>query len=112
VESAPKGRLFKSGADSLILKWFHSSAVGIERPGVSPNHGWRHLFEDLCRRCQLTDDARNYLTGHATGSADQMYGRTRAMLPGLWNEMSKIKPFVVPPAPMATGGEAGDDARP
>lgn len=93
VESAPKGRLFGTGASNVIQRWVRSDAVGIVRPELSPNHGWRHLFEDLCRRYELTDDARLYLAGHSTGGADQGYGRTRAMLPGLWRQVEKIEPF-------------------
>jgi integrase len=93
VETIPRGRLFKSGADTSVQPWVRSGAVGVTRPEMSPNHGWRHLFEDLCRRYGLTDDARLYLVGHSTGGADQGYGRTRAMLPGLWRQLEKIKPF-------------------
>jgi hypothetical protein len=75
--------------------------VGITRPALSPNHGWRHLFEDLCRRDHVSDDARLYLQGRSTGGSDQAYGRTRAMLPGLWREVAKIVPFPVDERPKA-----------
>lgn len=95
VDESPNERLFKPGADSALLRWVRGPKVGVTRKDLSPNHGWRHLFEDLCRRDGLTDDARTYLTGHSTGGADQQYGRTEVMLPGLWREMAKIKAFEV-----------------
>jgi len=91
LEGLPQGPLFPPGASVAVNRWFHS-IEGIHE-GVSPNHGWRHLFKDLCRRYGLNDDARQYLSGHSTGGADQAYGRTRAMLPGLWRQMERIKPF-------------------
>ena len=51
------------------------------------------MFEDLCRRDGVADSARLYFQGRSTGKSDDMYGRTHAMLPGLWREMAKIKPF-------------------
>lgn len=93
VTSLKVGPIFARGASSAVTRWFHT--IGGMHDGVSPNHGWRHLFKDLCRRYELSDDARHYLTGHSTGGADQEYGRTRAMLPGLWRQMERITPFKV-----------------
>lgn len=92
VEASPKGSLFKPGANSTIGRWVRET-VGIKRAELSPNHGWRHLFEDLCRRYLLSDFARHYLTGRSTGSSADLYGRTHAMLPGLWEELEKIRPL-------------------
>lgn len=94
VESAAKGRLFKSGADDAVRDWFWSkNGAGISREGVSPNHGWRHLFEDLCIRDGVADSAKDYMTGRVTPGSDKDYGKTLARLPGLYREISKIKPF-------------------
>lgn len=93
VQSLPDGPLFPKGSADAITRWFHK-LEGMH-VGVSPNHGWRHLFKDLCRRYEVNDDARHYLTGHSTGGADQGYGRTRAMLPGLWRQMERIEAFEV-----------------
>ena len=92
VEAAPAGRLFKVGANVMISRWVRDK-VGIKREELSPSHGWRHLFEDLCRRYLLTDDARTYLTGRSTGHPASLYGRTHVMMPGLWAEMEKIEPL-------------------
>lgn len=91
VQSLKPGPVFPAGSSDAVTRWFHT-LHGMHE-GVSPNHGWRHLFKDLCRRYELSDDARHYLSGHSTGGSDQGYGRTRAMLPGLWRQMERIKPF-------------------
>lgn len=91
VSAREPGPIFSPGSSSAVTRWFHT-LEGMHE-GVSPNHGWRHLFKDLCRRYELSDDARHYLTSHSTGGADQGYGRTRAMLPGLWRQVQRIKPF-------------------
>lgn len=88
------GRLFSSGATHAVGRWFRSEdGAGITREGVSPNHGWRHLFEDLCIRDGVSDTAKIYAAGrYEPGSAGD-YGKTWAMLPGLAREIEKIKPF-------------------
>lgn len=107
VEAAPAGRLFSAGAPDAVRDWIRGT-VGIKRAELSPNHGWRHLFEDLCRRDHVSDDARLYLQGRSTGGSDQAYGRTRAMLPGLWREVAKIVPFPVDERPNAPKDDSAD----
>lgn len=94
VDTAPAGRLFAANAPNAVRDWVRGT-VGITRAELSPNHGWRHLFEDLCRRDHVGDGARLYLQGRSTGRSDEAYGRTLAMLPGLWREVAKIVPFPV-----------------
>ena len=91
VQSLKPGPVFRAGSSDAVTRWFHT--LDGMHEGVSPNHGWRHLFKDLCRRYELSDDARHYLAGHSAGGSDQEYGRTRAMLPGLWRQIERIKPF-------------------
>ncbi|KFL28052.1 hypothetical protein JP74_04435 [Devosia sp. 17-2-E-8] len=96
AEKAPKGRLFASGASQYVTKWFHDErGAAIKREGVAPNHGWRHLFEDLCIRYGVSDSAKKYITGRAKGGSDEDYGKTTARLPGLAREIGKIEPFLV-----------------
>lgn len=61
-----------------------------QRPELSPNHGWRYLFEDFCRRDGVPEDARNYITGRTDGISHELYGRSDVMLPGLAAAIDKI----------------------
>jgi integrase len=88
------GKLFSKGANRAVIRWFRSDkGPGIKRKGVSPNHGWRHLFEDLCIRDGVSDAAKVYITGRYNPGSAGDYGKTLARLPGLYREMAKIKLF-------------------
>lgn len=101
VEEAKSGRLFKGETKDVvsiqprISTWVRSMIPFEQKPNLSPNHGWRHLFEDLCRRDDVPEDARNYITGRATGKSRDLYGRSDVMLPGLSAAMDKIQPLKV-----------------
>ena len=101
IEKAPAGRLFKGETKDKInvqprlSTWVRGIIPFDQRPELSPNHGWRHLFEDLCRRDNVPEDARSYLTGRTTGKSQELYGRSDVMLPGLADAMRKIKPIIV-----------------
>lgn len=97
VEAAPQGQLFRDGATSLIGRWVRSKAVGLVRPGLSPNHGLRHLFVGLSRRYGLEGGAAEYLAGHSTQAVHAKYGSSDVMLPGLAAEMRKIEPVIAAP---------------
>lgn len=99
LEKAPDGRLFKGetkediNVQPRMSIWVRSIIPYDKRPELSPNHGWRHLFEDLCRRDNVPEDARNYITGRASGKSQEYYGRSDVMLPGLANAINMIKPI-------------------
>ncbi|MBP2446372.1 hypothetical protein [Rhizobium leguminosarum] len=99
VKAAKSGRLFKGDTKDAILiqprisTWVRSLIPFDKRPELSPNHGWRHLFEDLCRRDHVPEDARNYMTGRTDGGSQELYGRSEVMLPGLAAAMDRIIPI-------------------
>ncbi|WP_265519501.1 integrase [Nitratireductor luteus] len=101
VERADAGRLFRGeskeeiNVQPRISSWVRELVPFEKRPELSPNHGWRHLFEDLCRRDGMQDDARNYLTGRTSGHSHEHYGRSEVMLPGLADAMDRIKPIPI-----------------
>ncbi|SOE08487.1 hypothetical protein SAMN05877838_0209 [Hoeflea halophila] len=101
VEKSASGRLFKGETKDEInvqprmSTWVRGIIPCQKRPQLSPNHGWRHLFEDLCRRDNIPEDARNYMTGRATGKSQDLYGRSDVMLPGLADAMRRIEPIPV-----------------
>lgn len=82
-------RLFLKSATQDIVRWVRGKA-GVTRKELAPNHGWRHLFEDLCTNGGVTDAARSYMTGRSTGRSSEGYGKSQAMLPGLAMEMRKV----------------------
>ncbi|MEL7378767.1 MAG: DUF6538 domain-containing protein [Pseudomonadota bacterium] len=85
-------RLFPKSTQALLVTWIRQK-VGIKRPEVAPNHGWRHLFEDLAGRYGMSDSAKFYITGRTLGHSSELYGGSEAMLPGLAREMEKIEPL-------------------
>lgn len=99
VKTSKHGRLFKGDTKDAVLiqprisTWVRSFIPFEQRPELSPNHGWRHLFEDFCRRDHVPEDAQNYITGRTKGSSRDMYGRSDVMLPGLAAAMDQIKPI-------------------
>ncbi|MBX4874425.1 integrase [Rhizobium bangladeshense] len=96
VKAAPAGRLFKGETKAEISvqprvgTWVRGLIPFDKRPELSPNHGWRHLFEDLCRRDHVPEDARNYITGRTDGKSQELYGRSEVMLPGLAAAMDQV----------------------
>ncbi len=97
VEASSGGRLFRGETKQEITvqprvsTWVRELIPMEKHPELSPNHGWRHLFEDLCRRDRVPEDARNYMTGRSDGSSQELYGRSDIMLPGLADAMDQIK---------------------
>jgi integrase len=101
VKAAKPGRLFKGDTKDAVLiqprisTWVRGFIPFDQRPELSPNHGWRHLFEDFCRRDHVPEDARNYMTGRTDGSSQELYGRSDVMLPGLAAAMDQIRPIPI-----------------
>lgn len=98
VRRARGERLFTVGAETAIRRWVRGT-VGIDREELSPNHGWRHLFVDLCIRDGVSNAARLYIQGRDSGTSEDSYGKSVARLPGLWSEVAKIKPYPVDATP-------------
>jgi hypothetical protein len=42
----------------------------------------------------VSDSAKDYITGRATGKSGAMYGKSEASLPGLVREMRKITSYL------------------
>lgn len=85
-------RIFPARSQPNISEWIRGK-VRLTRDELAPNHGWRHLFEDQCMNGGVTDAARSYITGRATGKSSEGYGKSQAMLPGLAKEMRKVPPI-------------------
>jgi integrase len=86
-------RIFTTRPTQRISEWIRE-VVGITREELRPNHGWRHLFEDLCMLGGVLDAARLYITGRMTGRSDAGYGKSDVMLPGLATEMKKVSKII------------------
>lgn len=86
-------RIFRPRSQSIISEWLRGE-LKIDRVELAPNHGWRHLFEDLCLVGGVRDSAKNYITGRTTGASGEGYGKSQAMLPGLAAEMAKVPSYI------------------
>lgn len=97
VEAAPEGWLFlgvlgeKINVQPRMSEWVRAMIPYEKRPDLQPNHGWRHLFEDFCRRDLVLDDARKYITGRNDGGSSDLYGKSDVMLLGLAKAMDMVE---------------------
>ncbi|OWY13377.1 hypothetical protein B6V73_17505 [Thioclava sp. JM3] len=88
-QSRHKERLFVKRAGQNVSDWVRNT-VGLDRDELAPNHGWRHLFEDVAMSAGVSDSAKTYITGRATGRSAESYGKSDVMLPGLAREIRKV----------------------
>jgi integrase len=96
VEEGRKGgsnRLFPNRSQGNIRDWVRNE-LGLTRRELAPNHGWRHLFEDMALIAHMTDAAKLYITGRSRGSSAEGYGKSDAMLPGLAAQMRRIETYL------------------
>ncbi|EAQ47714.1 Hypothetical Cytosolic Protein [Roseobacter sp. MED193] len=89
----PSSKLFKRSSQQDLSAWVRGT-VGVTREEAAPNHGWRHLFEDMALDAEMTGAAKLYITGRASGGSADGYGKSDAMLPGLAREMQKIRSYL------------------
>jgi integrase len=96
VEAANSGPLFiYARAEQALRDWIREKVLkGDKENRPSPNHGFRHLFEDL-RLGKFSVDAGLYITGRANPSSAALYGKSKAMLPALAEELNKF-PVILP----------------
>lgn len=91
VQNAPDGRIFtQTRAEQNLRDWIREGVLEDGRENSpSPNHGFRHLFEDL-RMGTMSMEAALYITGRSNPSSAALYGKSNAMLPALAEEMNKF----------------------
>jgi integrase len=46
---------------------------GVDDPGISPNHAWRHVFKARARRAGIESGIRDAIVGHAARSTAESY---------------------------------------
>ena len=103
VDSAPDGRLFPgSEVGKRVGEWIHEAgnAAGGVGKDASPNHGFRHLFEDLAVG-HLDFAVQAYITGRALPNSAEDYGKSAAMIPKLSEMLNKIPAIIPPPVRIA-----------
>jgi integrase len=54
-----------------IAEWVRG--LGIDDPDVSPNHGWRHRFKTMGRRCGMDSAKLDAIQGHAQANEGGRY---------------------------------------
>ena len=91
VETIKDGKLFPDvRVDQNMRDWIRESVMTNRKENSpAPNHGFRHLWEDL-RRARLDHSAALYIAGRASKGSDDLYGKSNAMLPALAGEMRKF----------------------
>jgi integrase len=97
VNAAPDGRLFPGSLSGrTVAEWIHKTAEPLGGlGGVAPNHGFRHLFEDLATGMEFA--ARSYIAGRALPNSAEDYGRSPAMIPKLSAMLNDhIMPLIPP----------------
>lgn len=82
-------RLFPVRTIQNLHKWIRND-LKLDRKELAPNHGWRHLFEDLALLANMNESAKRYITGRTTGHSSEGYGKSDAALLGLAEEMDKV----------------------
>ena len=65
--------------------------IGVVDPEVQPNHGWRHLFNEIARSARILPEVRDAIEGHAPRTEGEKYGKVP--LDAKWAEMKRIEPF-------------------
>lgn len=95
VENAPAGKLFTDKRmDGNLRDWIRAEVLpDLPDPKPGPNHGFRHLFEDM-RYGAIDADASDYITGRANKGSAAGYGKSNAMLPALARQMEKFPRFL------------------
>jgi integrase len=48
--------------------------LGVNDPGISPNHGWRHLFKRIADESGIPEKVHDAITGHAQATEGRKYG--------------------------------------
>lgn len=96
VSSIPNGKLFVDlRMDGNLRDWIREVVLpDLPEPKPGPNHGFRHLFEDL-RLGAIETEAAHYITGRASTTSAAGYGKSRAMLPALAQQMAKFPRFII-----------------
>ncbi|WP_082504562.1 DUF6538 domain-containing protein [Methylobacterium sp. Leaf111] len=56
-----------------LAAWVRS--LGVDDPGVDPNHGWRHRFKTVGRRAGIDPTVLDAIQGHAARTEGEQYGR-------------------------------------
>ena len=59
-------------ARSQLGTWVRG--LGVNDPGISPNHGWRHLFKRIADESGIPEKMHDALTGHAQATEGRKYG--------------------------------------
>ncbi|OIQ40131.1 MAG: hypothetical protein BM560_14145 [Roseobacter sp. MedPE-SWde] len=81
--------IFPKRAALNVSSWIRED-LKVTRQELAPNHGWRHLFEDLAMAGGMSDSAKIYITGRSGGGSARGYGKGFEMLPGLAQQMNLV----------------------
>ncbi len=55
-----------------LAQWVRS--LGVDDPGIKPNHAWRHTFKTIALEAGMQERAADYIQGHASKGVGRSYG--------------------------------------
>ena len=106
VRSRPRGPIFykavraRGGSEfnpayqkvgEKLAAWVRD--LGVTDEAVAPNHGWRHRFNTVARRCRIIPEIRDAIVGHAMRTEGEDYGDM--IVEALYAEILRIPRFEV-----------------
>lgn len=75
-----------------LAAWVRS--IGIDDPGIRPNHAWRHTFKQIADRHGISERVSDEITGHAPLTVGRGYGRPT--LPDMAAALKKFPRYNIP----------------
>ena len=78
-----------------LAEWVRK--IGVDDPGVSPNHGWRHRFKFVAKRKLMNPEIRDGICGHAPRTEGEAYGGA-IDYDMMWPEIVKFPRYDFKPA--------------
>lgn len=105
VAKAPAGPLFSNklggggNARDKVRQWVRSLPIDL-RPGLSPNHAWRHRHTTLLRLHGVPDDVVDAVQGRAIGRGRSAGGYGKVPLALRAQHIARLPWYRVPGAPL------------
>lgn len=94
VLSVGAGRIFDGTRHQQNLgEWIRGQVLTGEKSTPAPNHGFRHLLDDL-RLGVMGDDAYAIISGRALKTSSALYGKSREMWVRLAEEMNRLPSLI------------------
>jgi integrase len=84
---------YKKVGDKLA-EWVRK--IGVDDPGVNPNHGWRHRFQKVAQKIRMIPEIRDGIKGHVPRTEGEEYGGS-IDADVMWPEIKALPRYEVAP---------------